>query len=89
MLADSLEQHLAIGVRAAVADQLCRAPNRAELTAARRAAHDVAASGRARVLYVPGADADANAGELQLFGAGEAEYDHERHPTLRAGSRWE
>jgi hypothetical protein len=36
VLADALEQNLAIGVRAVVADHLGRAPNRAELTAARR-----------------------------------------------------
>jgi hypothetical protein len=63
VLADALEQNLAIGVRAAVADHLCRAPTRAELTAARRAAHSLAASGYARVLHVPGADADTEAGD--------------------------
>jgi hypothetical protein len=50
-------------VRAAVADHLGRAPSRAELTAARRAAHSLATLGRARVLHVPGADAEANAGD--------------------------
>jgi hypothetical protein len=54
VLADALDQNLAIGVRAAVADHLCRAPTRAELTAARRAAHSLALLGRARVLHVPG-----------------------------------
>ena len=63
LLADALDQNVAIGVRAAVADHLGRAPTRAELTAARRAAHGLAALGRARVLHVPGADADANAGD--------------------------
>ena len=53
VLADALDQNLAIGVRAAVADHLGRAPTRAELTAARRAAHSLAALGRARVLHVP------------------------------------
>ena len=53
----------AIGVRAAVADHLGRAPTRAELTAARRAAHGLAALGRARVLHLPGSDGDANAGD--------------------------
>jgi hypothetical protein len=62
VLADALDQNLAIGVRAAVADHLGRAPTRAELTAARRAAHSLAAIGRARVLHVAGADADDNAG---------------------------
>jgi hypothetical protein len=63
VLAAALDQNLAIGVRAAVADHLGRAPSRAELTAARRAAHSLAALGRARVLHVPGADADANIGD--------------------------
>jgi hypothetical protein len=63
VLADALDQNLAIGVRAAVADHLGRAPTRAELTAARRAAHSLAALDRARVLHVPGADADTNAGD--------------------------
>ena len=62
VLADALDQNLAIGVRADVADYLGRAPTRAELTAARRAAHSLAALGRARVLHVPGADANDNAG---------------------------
>jgi hypothetical protein len=63
MLADALDQDLAIGVRATVADHLGRAPTRAELTAARRAAHSLAAVGRARVLHVPGTEADADAGD--------------------------
>jgi predicted DNA-binding transcriptional regulator AlpA len=63
VLADSLDQNLAIGVRAAVADHLGRAPTRAELIAARRAAHSLVALGRARVLRVPGAEADADAGD--------------------------
>jgi len=63
VLADALDQNLSIGVRAAVADHLGRAPTRAELNAARRAAHGLAALGRARVHHVPGADADNNAGD--------------------------
>ena len=63
VLVDALDQHLAIGVRAAVADHLGRSPTRAELTAARRAAHSLTALGRARTFHVPGADADANAGD--------------------------
>jgi hypothetical protein len=55
VLADALDQNLAIGVRAAVADHLGRAPTRAELTAARRAAHSLLASDDARVYHVPGA----------------------------------
>jgi hypothetical protein len=63
VLADALDQNLAIGVRAAVTDHLGRAPTRAELTAARRAAHGLDALGRARVLHVPGADGNDNAGD--------------------------
>jgi hypothetical protein len=63
VLADALDQNLAVGVRAAVVDHLGRTPSRAELTAARRAAHGLAALGRARVLHVPGADPDAKAGD--------------------------
>jgi hypothetical protein len=63
VLADALDQNLAVGVRAAVTDHLGRTPTRAELSAARRAAHSFAALGRARVLHVPCADADANAAD--------------------------
>ena len=63
VLADGLDKNLAIGVRAAVADHLGRAPTRAELTGARRAAHRLAALGRAQVLHAPGADAEVNAGD--------------------------
>jgi hypothetical protein len=63
VLADGLEKNLAIGVRAAVADHLGRAPTRAELTAARRAAHSLATLGRARVLHMPGAEANGDAGD--------------------------
>jgi Helix-turn-helix domain/Sigma-70, region 4 len=63
VLADALDKNLAIGVRATVADHLCRVPTRAELIAARRAAHSLAALGRARVLHVPGADGNDNAGD--------------------------
>jgi hypothetical protein len=63
VLADGLEKNLAIGVRAAVADHLGRAPTRAELTAARRAAHSLGSLGRAQVLHVPGAEWGANVGD--------------------------
>jgi hypothetical protein len=63
VLVDALDQNVAIGVRAAVVDHLGRAPTRAELTAARRAAHSLPALGRARVLHVPGAEADADTGD--------------------------
>jgi hypothetical protein len=62
VLADALDLNLDVGVRAAVADHVGRAPTRAELTAARRAAHGLAANGHARVLHVPGADPDADVG---------------------------
>jgi hypothetical protein len=67
VLADALEQNLAVGVRAAVADHLGGAPTRAELTAARRAAHSLAESGRARALHVPGAEADGTAGDRRYL----------------------
>jgi hypothetical protein len=63
VLAEALDQHLAVGVRATVIDHLGRAPTRAELNAARRAAHSFAATGRARVLYVSGADPDDASGD--------------------------
>ena len=63
ILADALDQNLAVGVRAAVADHLGRTPTRAELIAARRAAHSLTNLGRARVLHVPGADGNDNAGD--------------------------
>jgi hypothetical protein len=77
VLTDALDQNLAIGVRAAVADHLGRAPTRAELNAARRAAHSLAALDCAQVLHVPGADADADSGDPRLPGPGKAERDHE------------
>jgi hypothetical protein len=63
VLAHALDQNLAIGVRAVVADHLGRTPTRAELTAARRAAYSFAALGRACALHLPDADADDNAGD--------------------------
>jgi hypothetical protein len=62
VVADALDQNRAIGVREGFADHLGRTPTWAELSAARRAAHSLAALGPARVLYVQGADADDNAG---------------------------
>jgi hypothetical protein len=44
-------------------DHLGRAPTRAELTAARRAAHSLAALGLGRVLHVPAADGEDDAGD--------------------------
>jgi hypothetical protein len=63
VLTDALDHNLAIGVRAAVADHLGCTPSRAELNAARRAAHGLAGLGPARVLHVAGSDGDDNAGD--------------------------
>ena len=63
VLTQALDQNLAIGVRATVADHLGRAPTRAELNAARRAAHSLAALDRVRVIHVPGADGNDIAGD--------------------------
>jgi hypothetical protein len=63
VLADALDENLAIDVRAAVTDHLGRTPTRADLTAARRAAHSLVSLGRARVVHAPGADADDKAGD--------------------------
>jgi hypothetical protein len=63
VLANALDQNLAISVRAAVADHLGRTPTRAELNSARRAAHSLTDLGLACASSVPGADADANAGD--------------------------
>jgi hypothetical protein len=63
VFAEALDQNLVVGVRATVIDHLGRAPTRAELNVARRAAHSFASTGCARVLYVPGADADDASGD--------------------------
>ena len=63
VFAEALDQNPAVGVRAAVINHLGRAPTRAELNAARRAAHSFASTGHARVLYVPGADLDDASGD--------------------------
>jgi hypothetical protein len=63
VLANALDENVAVGDRATVTDSLGRAPTRAELTAARRGAHSLAVLGRARVPHVPGADLDAYTGD--------------------------
>lgn len=63
VLADALEDHLAVGVRSVVVNHLGRSPTRSEVTAARRAAHSLAASGRARTMHVPGSDFDDKVGD--------------------------
>jgi hypothetical protein len=50
ILAAALAQHEAISVRGTVINHLRRTPTRAEITAARRAAHRLAANGRATIL---------------------------------------
>src|SRR4029453_1083934 len=63
VLADAPDQTRATGVRAPVADHPGRAPPRAELTAARRAADSLATLGRARVYHVPGASGEDDTGD--------------------------
>jgi predicted DNA-binding transcriptional regulator AlpA len=62
VLADALDQYLAVRVRAAVADHLGEPPP-ALGSLVRRAAHSLAALGRAQVLHVPGAHADDDGGD--------------------------
>jgi hypothetical protein len=91
VLADALEENLAVGVRAAVADHLGRAPTRAQLTAARRAARSLAASDRACVFHMAGAEADANAGDrnyLVLAKPNVIMNDIRLRGLAVAGSRW-
>jgi hypothetical protein len=59
ILTDALAREEVINVRGTVNNHLRRTPTRAEITAARRAAHGIAASGQATILRVrpPGFDA--------------------------------
>ncbi|HET9304200.1 MAG TPA: hypothetical protein VFO20_15625, partial [Propionibacteriaceae bacterium] len=57
----------------AAAVNIGRAPTRAELNAARRAAHSFASTGRACVLYVPGADPDDASGD-RSYASGDRSY---------------
>ena len=52
LLASALAEHEAISVRGTVINHLRRMPTRAEITAARRAAHRLAANGRATILHI-------------------------------------
>jgi hypothetical protein len=52
ILADALAREGAVSVHSVVASRLRRTPTRAEITAARRAAHGLAASGQAEILHV-------------------------------------
>jgi hypothetical protein len=81
----ALDQNHAIGVRAAVADHLGRAPTRAELIAAptsgpqSRRARSCPRTARAR------GGCGRRCRRSHLSGAGEAECDHERHSAGRTG----
>jgi hypothetical protein len=85
VLADALDQNLAIAVRTAVPDHLGRASIRAELTAARRAAHSLAALGLGRLRHVPGTDTDANTGDRTYLVLAKPNVIMNDHPTPRAG----
>ena len=52
LLASALAEHGAISVRGTVISHLRRTPTRAEITAARRAAHRLAANGKATILHI-------------------------------------
>ena len=52
LLASALAEHEAISVRGTVISHLRRTPTRAEITAARRAAHRLAADGQATMLRI-------------------------------------
>jgi hypothetical protein len=63
ILTDALTRQDAVSVRGTVIDHLRRTPTRAEIAAARRAAHGLAASGQATILRVrsPGFDGPGSA----------------------------
>jgi hypothetical protein len=52
IIASALAEHEAISVRGTVISHLRRTPTRAEITAARRAAHRLAANGQATILHI-------------------------------------
>jgi hypothetical protein len=58
ILADALARHAVVSVRSTVIGHLRRTPTRAEITAARRAAHRLAASGQANIVRVKPAGFD-------------------------------
>jgi hypothetical protein len=67
ILADALARREVISVRGTITNHLRRTPTRAEITAARRAAHGLAASGQARILGVNPTGSDARRGSPQLI----------------------
>ena len=67
VLADALNRHAAINVRATIIDYLRRTPTRAEITAARRAAHRLAAKGHATIVHVPRPKSDSGLGSAYLI----------------------
>jgi len=67
ILAFALAQREAIGVRSTVINHLRGTPRRAEITAARRAAHGLAASGQAMIFRVKPSGVDARRGSAHLI----------------------
>ena len=74
LLASALAEHEAISVRGTVINHLRRTPTRAEITAARRAAHRLAANGRATILHIrpPGLEGVGGSAYLILARPGTA-----------------
>jgi hypothetical protein len=74
LLAAALAEHEAISVRRTVISHLRRMPTRAEITAARRAAHRLAANGRATILHIrpPGLEGVGGSAYLILARPGTA-----------------
>jgi hypothetical protein len=74
ILASALAEHEAISVRGTVIDHLRRTPTRAEITAARRAVHRLAANGRATILHIrpPGLEGGGGSAYLILARQGTA-----------------
>ena len=75
VLAFALAQQEAISVRGTVVSHLRRTPTRAEITAARRAAHRLVSSGQATMLRVrpPGGDGGCGSAHLILARPGTAQ----------------
>jgi hypothetical protein len=67
ILTDALARQVVISVRSAVSSHLRRTPTRAEITAARRAAHGLAASGQATILRVRPPRSDGGGGSAHLI----------------------
>jgi hypothetical protein len=67
ILASALAEHEAISVRGAVISHLRRTPTQAEITAARRAAHRLAANGQASILHIRPRDLEGVRGRAYLI----------------------